>query len=77
MLRIGRKYQFEAFVADAQSRLRECYPKTLAQFRQSHSLRSIGFRTFSELLEVVHESILPDDILPALYYENLRHIVSI
>jgi hypothetical protein len=75
MLRIGKKYQFQEFLEDARDRLRQCYPESLERFRKKTA--TIGPSSVSKLLEVVQEGILPDKVLPVLYFENLKYIVSI
>ncbi|KXN89410.1 hypothetical protein AN958_05719 [Leucoagaricus sp. SymC.cos] len=74
MLRIGQKYQFDDFFEDAQTRLRECCPSSLNEFRRRGTSRSDP-EDAKTLLDVAHEGIIPDDVFPALYFDNFALIV--
>jgi hypothetical protein len=79
MLRLGKKYQFHDLEHDAQRRLRQWYPSTLAELRSREQPSSCPFelKHSSELLKAVEEGIIPDDVLPVLYYEHLHLLVCI
>ncbi|KAF9442651.1 hypothetical protein P691DRAFT_738740 [Macrolepiota fuliginosa MF-IS2] len=75
MLRIGKKYLFSSFLLDAQERLRKQYPSTLACFQmRSQSHHHLKWNISLELMAVIEENIIPDDVLPALYYDNLNYL---
>ncbi|KIL56233.1 hypothetical protein M378DRAFT_532041 [Amanita muscaria Koide BX008] len=74
MLRIGKKYLFHNFLDEAQARLRQNYPSTLQEFWAAVPSPSIEENSTEKVIEVVHEGIIPDDVLPALYYDYLRFL---
>lgn len=78
MLRLGRKYQFPVLEYNAQQRLRQCYTSTLRGFR-SRGQAPCPFEMdhSAELLLVVDEGIIPDDVLPVLFYDHLYVLVCI
>ncbi|EKM75535.1 hypothetical protein AGABI1DRAFT_132200 [Agaricus bisporus var. burnettii JB137-S8] len=72
MLRLGRKYQFPVLEYNAQQRLRQCYPSTLWGFRsRGQAPCPFDLDHSAELLLVVDEGIIPDDVLPVLFYDHL------
>jgi hypothetical protein len=70
MLRLGKKYQFSAFLENAEHKLRRSYPSSLREYRSKERINNS-----KKLLEVLDEGMLPDDILPALYYDHLYLLV--
>ncbi|KAM6489391.1 hypothetical protein JOM56_015292 [Amanita muscaria] len=76
MLRIGKKYLFNNFLNAAQARLRQNYPSTLKEFWAELEDPSCisDVNSTESLIEVVQEGIIPDDVLPALYYNYLSFL---
>jgi hypothetical protein len=51
MLNIMKKYQFQSFLAEARSRLRQCFPTSLEQLKKRNTCRTVTLNNVSDLLQ--------------------------